>query len=152
MRALGLTVNLFANHLYYFGDVHRELTLGPDRAARMNACRDAAEVFGGNFAIHSDAPVTPMAPLFTAWCAVNRQTMSGRTMGEAQCITVEEALQAITLGAAYTLHMDHEIGSIETGKRADFAVLGDDPLTVEPRALKDVPVLGTVLDGRVNLV
>jgi len=56
------------------------------------------------------------------------------------------------LGAAATLKMDREIGSIETGKRADFAVLGDDPTAVDPMALKDVPVLGTVLGGRVNLV
>ena len=77
--------------------------------------------------------------------------MSGRTMGAAQCITLAEALYAVTLGAAFTLKMDHEIGSIETGKRADFAILGDDPTAVDPVALKDVPVLGTVLDGRVHL-
>ena len=90
-------------------------------------------------------------PLGGAWCAVNRQTMSGRTLGEAQKITVPEALYAVTMGAAYTLKMDDEIGSIETGKRADFAVLGEDPLAVDPAALKDVPVLGTVLGGRVAL-
>ncbi|MEE4347472.1 MAG: amidohydrolase family protein, partial [Paracoccaceae bacterium] len=106
---------------------------------------------GVHVALHSDAQVTPLGPLFTAWCAVNRQTMSGRTLGAAQRITVPEALYAITLGAAFTLKMDHEIGSIETGKRADFAILGDDPTAVDPMALKDVPVLGTVLDGRVHL-
>ena len=105
-----------------------------------------------NVAIHSDAPVTPMAPLFTAWCAVNRQTMSGRTLGNAQRITVHEALFAITLGAAYTLKLDREIGSIQTGKRADFTVLGEDPTAVDSLTLKDVPVLGTVFGGRVHLL
>ena len=57
----------------------------------------------------------------------------------------------ITLGAAYTLKLDDEIGSIECGKRADFAVLGDDPTSVDPAALKDVPVLGTVLGGNIHL-
>ena len=61
-----------------------------------------------------------------------------------------EALYAITMGAAYTLKLDAEIGSIEAGKRADFAILGDDPLAVAPMALKDVPVLGTVLGGQVH--
>jgi predicted amidohydrolase YtcJ len=102
-------------------------------------------------AIHSDAPVTPMGPIFTAWCAVNRRTMSGRILGEEQRISVHEALFAITLGAAYTLKLDAEIGSIETGKIADFAILGDDPLSVDRAELKDVPVLGTVSGGRVHL-
>ncbi|MFU8881586.1 MAG: amidohydrolase [Rhodobacterales bacterium] len=147
---LGICTNIFSNHIWYFGDQHIALTVGEDRAFRMNAARSALDA-GVHVALHSDAPVTPLGPLFTAWCAVNRQTMTGRTMGAAQCITVAEALYAVTMGAAYTLHMDHEIGSIETGKRADFAILGDDPLTVEPMALRDVPVLGTVLDGVVHL-
>lgn len=147
---LGICTNIFSNHIWYFGDQHAALTVGEDRACRMNAARAALDA-GVHVALHSDAPVTPLGPLFTAWCAVNRQTMSGRTLGAAQCITVPEALHAITLGAAFTLKMDHEIGSIETGKRADFAILGDDPTTVDPMALKDVPVLGTVLDGRVHL-
>jgi hypothetical protein len=148
---LGICVNLFANHIWYFGDQHAALTIGEDRAMRMDACRSAANA-GVHFTIHSDAPVTPLGPLFTAWCAVNRTTMSGRTLGGAQCLTVMEGLHAITLGAAYTMGLDDEIGSIETGKQADFAVLGADPTAVDPAALKNVPVLGTVLGGRVNLL
>ena len=104
---------------------------------------------GVALAIHSDAPVTHLAPLFTAWCAVNRLTSAGRVLGEAERLGVEDALHAITLGAAFTLGLDDEIGSIETGKRADFAVLEEDPLAVDPSALKDVPVWGTVVGGRV---
>ncbi|MEY8840032.1 amidohydrolase, partial [Cribrihabitans sp. XS_ASV171] len=148
---MGVCTNIFANHIWYFGDQHAALTIGEDRAQRMDAVRAALDE-GVRVAIHSDAPVTPMGPLFTAWCAVNRQTMTGRTLGEAQRISVQEALYAITLGAAYTLKLDAEIGSIETGKIADFAVLGDDPTAVGKLALKDVPVLGTVSGGHVNLV
>ncbi|WP_340107294.1 amidohydrolase [Pikeienuella sp. HZG-20] len=150
MKALGLCANLFANHIWYFGDMHVEKSIGEDRARRMDACRTALDE-GVPLAIHSDAPVTPLAPLFTAWCAVNRITMSGRCLGPAQRIEVSEALHAITLGAAYTLKLDHEIGSIEAGKIADFAVLADDPTAVEPMALKDVAVLGVVSGGRVFL-
>ena len=146
IKQLGLCVNLFANHIYYFGDKHYELTIGPDRAMRIDACGTALRE-GIPFAIHSDAPVTPMAPLFTAWCAVNRVTESGRLLGGDERIGVEDALRAITLGAAHTLHLDHEIGSIEAGKRADFTVLEGDPLAVAPEALKDVPIWGTVLGG-----
>lgn len=147
MARLGMCVNLFANHLYYWGDAHRELTMGPDRAMRMDACGTALAA-GVPLAIHSDAPITPLGPLFTAWCAVNRLTSTGQKLGEAECISVPDALRAITMGAAFTLALDHLIGSIEIGKYADFCVLGDDPLAVAPEALKDVSVLGTVIGGR----
>ena len=148
MASLGMCVNLFANHHFYWGDEHYRLTVGPERAERMNACRTAL-ASGVPMAIHSDAPVTPLGPLFTAWESVNRITASGRTQGEGEKISVDAALYAITMGAAYTLHLDGEIGSIEVGKKADFAVLEDDPTTVDPMALKDVRVWGTVQNGRI---
>ncbi len=148
MAKLGVCVNHFANHHFYWGDEHYRLTVGPERAERMNACRTALDN-GVPLAIHSDAPVTPLGPLFTAWCAVNRITSSGRTQGEHEKISVAEALYAITIGAAYTLGMDDEIGSIEAGKHADFAVLEKDPTTCDPLTLKDIPVWGTVQGGRV---
>ncbi len=148
MGALGVCVNLFANHHFYWGDEHRRLTVGPERAERMNACRTALDS-RVPMAIHSDAPVTPLGPLFTAWCAVNRITASGRVQGEHERITVAEALHAITRGAAHTLHLDDEVGSIEVGKRADFAVLEEDPTAIDPMELKDITVWGTVQGGRV---
>ena len=148
MRALGMCANLFANHLFYWGDIHYARTLGPERAERMDACGTALAT-GVPFAIHCDAPVTPIGPLFTAWCAVNRLTASGRTLGETEKISVTDALRAITLGAAYTLKLDEELGSIDVGKRADFAILDDDPLSAPPEKLKDIGVWGTVLGGKI---
>ena len=148
MAALGMSVNLFANHQFYWGDEHYNLTVGPDRALRMNAARTALDC-GVPLAVHSDAPITPLGPFFTAWCAVNRLTRSGRVQGEHEKITVDEALWAITMGAAHSLHMDGLVGSIEVGKRADFAVLESDPRAANPEELKDVEIWGTVQGGRV---
>lgn len=148
MKALGMCVNLFPNHHFYWGDQHYETTIGPERAIRMNACATALAV-GVPMAIHSDAPVTPLGPLFTAWCAVNRRTATGRVLGEYERIGVADALRTITLGAAYTFKMDGEVGSIECGKHADFAVLEDDPLKIGAERLKDVRVWGVVQGGRV---
>lgn len=147
MARLNMCVNLFANHHYYWGDEHYRLTVGPERAERMNACRTAL-ANGVPMGIHSDAPVTPLGPLFTAWCAVNRITASGRVQGEYEKISVDDALYAITLGAAYTLKLDGEVGSIESGKHADFAVLEDDPTEVGGEKLRDVRIWGTVQGGR----
>ena len=148
MEKLGLCVNLFANHLYYWGEEHYGKTVGPERAERMNSCKTALDN-DVPLAIHSDAPVTPLGPLFTAWCAINRQTISGRILGESERISIDQALRAITLGAAYTLKLDSEIGSIEVGKKADFAVLEDDPYDVSPEKIKDIKVWGTVQNGRI---
>jgi predicted amidohydrolase YtcJ len=139
-------VNFFSNHLWYWGDQHAELTLGPDRAARLDPCADAVDA-GVPFALHSDAPVTPLGQLHTMWCAMNRLTPSGRVLGPAQRIDAARALRAVTLDAAWLMHLDHEIGSIEVGKRADFTVLDDDPLEVDPMRVRDLDVLGTVLGG-----
>ncbi len=150
IKALGVCVNLFANHVYYWGDVHYETTMGPERAARVDATGTAKRL-GVPFSIHSDAPVTPLSPLFTAWCAVNRVTSGGRVLGkETEALSVADALAAITIGAAYTMKMDHLVGSIAAGKFADFAVLDEDPLAVAPDKLKDVPVWGTVIGGLVK--
>ena len=146
MAANGMCVNLFANHIWYWGEQHRALTMGPSRAERLDACATALAC-GVPLGIHSDVPVTPLAPLFTAWCATNRLTPAGRVLGSAERITVPQALHAITLGAAYTLKLDHLIGSIDVGKFADFAVLDEDPYNVPTVALRDVKVHATVLGG-----
>ncbi len=149
MKVLGVCANLFANHLYFWGDAHYERTMGPERAARLDAA-GTAERLGVPYAIHSDAPVTPLGPLFTAWCAVNRRTAAGRVLGPEERLDVAQALRAVTIGAAFTLRMDDCVGSIEAGKFADFAVLEDDPFAVAPEALKDIVVWGTVCGGRVH--
>jgi len=148
MATLGMCVNLFANHVFYWGEQHRAITMGPSRALRLDACGTALAE-GVPLAIHSDTPVTPVDPLFTMWCAVNRLTPTGRVLGEGERISPAQALHAVTLGAAYTLNLDHAIGSIDVGKFADFAVLDDNPLEVAPEAIKDIGVHATVMGGRV---
>ena len=112
----------------------------------MNAAATALAE-GVQLSMHSDAGVTPLGSLHVAWCAVNRLTSTGDVLGPDERISVGDALRAVTLGAAYQLKMDDEIGSISPNKWADFAVLEEDPFTVDPVALKDIPVWGTVVGG-----
>ncbi len=146
MAALGMCANIFSNHIFYWGDQHRDRSIGPERAAKMDACATALRE-GVSFSIHSDAPVTPMGHLHTMWCAVNRLTSTGHVLGPGECISVMDALHAATIGAAFQLKLDHVMGSIEVGKFADFAILDDDPLSVDPVVLKDIPVWGTMVGG-----
>ncbi|MFM8411996.1 MAG: amidohydrolase [Alphaproteobacteria bacterium] len=146
MARLGLCANIFTNHAWYWGDQHWNLTMGPERTRAMWACRTALRE-GVALSTHSDSGVTPIGQLMTMWCAVNRLSHTGRRLGEEERITAAEALHATTLGAAFQLHLDHEIGSIECGKLADFTVLENSPLDVDPLAIKDIRVWGTVIGG-----
>ncbi|HNF05929.1 MAG TPA: amidohydrolase family protein, partial [Mycobacterium sp.] len=148
MGRLGICANIFTNHIWYWGDQHYEQTMGPERARGMWACRTALEN-RVPLSFHTDSGVTPIGHLMTMWCAVNRVTPSGRVLGEYERITPYEALHAATVGGAFQLHMDHEIGSIEAGKFADFAVLDASPLDVDPMAIRDIGVWGTVVGGQV---
>ena len=146
MATLGACANIFANHIWAWGDQHMDITVGPDRASRMNATATALR-HGVTISLHSDTPVTPLGPLHTMKHAVTRLTVSGRVMGEAERISAQQALEAITLGGAYMLKMDHEIGSLEAGKFADMAVLSHDPLEVPAEEIGQIHVLGTVVGG-----
>ena len=148
-KALGVHVNFFANHTFYWGDQHRDETVGKDIAQRMNPAREALDL-GLNVAIHSDAPVSPLGPLHVMWAAVNRVTASGAILGPKQRISAQEGLRAITIGPARTLGMETEIGSLAVGKRADITVLDNDPLAIDPMAIKDINVIATLLDGEVT--
>ena len=149
MARLGMCANIFSNHIFYWGDQHRSTTVGPDRAARMDACA-TADLEGVRYSVHSDASVTPLGSLHTMWCAVNRVTATGDVLGPHERISVDRALRAVTVDAAHQLRMDHEIGTIEAGKLADFVALAADPYDVDPMMLKDIEVHGTVVGGEIT--
>lgn len=146
MTAMGVSVSFFPAHIYYWGEYHRDVTLGPERVEDMCPTRWAAER-GLRFTIHNDAQVTPTRPLHLMWCAVNRRTAQGNRIGSGQAITAREALRAHTIDAAWQVFRGHERGSIEPGKRADFAVLSDNPLET-PETIHEIRVEQTIVKGK----
>lgn len=145
-RNLGMSANFFVNHVWFWGDQHRDITVGPDRARHIDPCATADRI-GLNYSIHTDAPVTPPGHLHTMWAAVQRRTPSGDVLGGSERIGIDRAFHAATIDAAYQLHLDHLIGSLEVGKFADMTVLEEDPYDVDPQRIKDITVWGTVLGG-----
>lgn len=145
---LGVCLNMFVNHIYYWGDIHRDKTLGYSRSRRMQPLSSALSL-NIPVAMHSDAPVTPLGPLFSMWCSIARKTASGQSLGEHESLTIQQALYAVTLGAAYTLHMDDKVGSLEVGKYADMVVLDKDLYDIDSDDLPDLVVQATVLGGQV---
>jgi len=145
MRTLGVIPSFFSLHTYYWGDRHRDLFMGPVRAARMSPAQSALER-SVRFTIHCDAPVVPMEPLRLIWSAVNRKSSSGRDIGPAERITPMQALRATTIDVAYQYRDEDIKGSLETGKLADFVILSASPLD-DPAQIDEIQVLETYVGG-----
>jgi predicted amidohydrolase YtcJ len=146
MKALDVIPSFFTLHTYYWGDRHRDLFMGPERAARMSPARSAIE-HGLRFTIHCDAPVVPMEPLRLVWAAVNRRSASGALIGEEQRITPNQALRAVTIDAAYQ-HFEEDLkGSLEPGKLADLVILSRSPLD-NPDQIDAIEVCETIVGGQ----
>jgi predicted amidohydrolase YtcJ len=146
MRALGVIPSFFSLHTFYWGDRHRTIFMGPERAARMSPARSALER-GVRFTIHCDTPVVPMEPLRLVWAAVNRRTRSDFVVGEAERLTPLEALRAVTIDAAFQHFEEERKGSLEPGKLADLVVLSRSPLE-EVETIDRIQVMETVIGGR----
>jgi predicted amidohydrolase YtcJ len=145
---LGVTVSFFPGHLYYYGDVLLDDLFAPEVAERWMPMGSALRE-GVRFSMHNDPPMTPPNALLNIQTAVMRKARgSGRTLGAAQRIGVAAAIRAQTIDAAYQLFMENEVGSLELGKCADFAVLSDNPLKVEPEAIAEIKIECTWVDGR----
>lgn len=95
----------------------------------------------------SDRYVVKGAPLLGIHDAVNQRTDAGEPFVPEEALTVEQALRAFTLDAAYASFDEHRKGSITPGKLADLVVLGANPLEVAPSVLRDVPVVATMIGG-----
>lgn len=148
MHELGVGGSFFINHVYYWGDRHEQIFLGPDRAHRIDPLAEAVE-YNVLFTLHSDSPVTPISPLFSVWAAVNRLTSDGKVLGPEQRIDVVTALRSMTAYGAKLNFEENEVGTIELGKRADFVVLAEDPTAIDPLDIKDISIMATLIDGRV---
>ena len=146
VRELGLYVSFFPGHVYYWGDRHREVFLGPERAARINPMRSALDR-GIPVTLHHDSPVTPPDILTAVWSAVNRVTSGGRELGPEQRMTPREAVRAVTIDAARQLFEEERKGSIEVGKLADLVLLAANPLTADPMRIREIVVEETVKEG-----
>jgi predicted amidohydrolase YtcJ len=153
VAALGIIPSFFVSHTYYWGDRHREIFIGPERALRIDPCKSALKR-SIRFTHHNDTPVTPISPLLSVWSAVNRissngNLISGNDPGSDQRIDVYNALKGVTIDAAYQGFEESFKGSIKDGKLADFVVLDKNPLAVNPGTIKDIKIMATIVNDQI---
>lgn len=147
IAALGAIVSANPYYLFSMGDKYAAGNLGEQRASEMVRLGSLLKN-KVPFSLHSDFTMAPIQPLLLAWIAVNRITADGKPMAPQEKIPVYNALQAITCNAAFVLRMEEITGTIAKGKKADFVILEENPMKIEPIKLKDIKILETVFEGR----
>ncbi len=148
IAALGAIVSANPYYVTGFADRFSEIGLGPERARAMVRLAPL-EKAGVSVSLHSDLPMAPADPLYLAWSAVTRRTNDGNVLRPDLALSVDAALRAITIDAAYSWRMESQIGSIVEGKIANFTILRENPYEVDPERWKDIDVVATVFEGEV---
>jgi len=147
MKALGVQPSFLMNHVRLYGAAYRDQIFGPERAAFMDPAGACVKA-GLPFTLHTDGPCSPPGPLALIATAVTRRCIIDKSIvGPDQAVSLDDAIRAVTLDAARQLGQGDRLGSLETGKEADFTILETDPYTVSPDAIADIKVSETWVAG-----
>ena len=149
MKDLGVSPSFLINHVYFWGQTMRDNVFGAEKVQLLDRCA-TVENAGVKWTMHSDAPVSNMGTLQKIRVAVTRDLWKepGNVLAPQEKVSVEAAIRAVTINAAWQCHSEHEIGSLEKGKLADFVVLDSDPRKVKPTAISDIKVSETWMNGK----
>jgi predicted amidohydrolase YtcJ len=149
MKELGVSPSFLINHVHYWGHTMRDNVFGPEKVELLDRCA-AVERAGLQWTMHTDAPVSPLGTLQKIRVAVARDLWKepGTILAPQERVSVEAAIRAVTINAAWQCHSDHEIGSLERGKFADFVVLEQDPRRVDATDISNIRVSETWMDGQ----
>ncbi len=147
MEKLGIIPSFFNMHTYYWGDWHRDEIFGKERAYRLEPAASAIKR-KMIWTSHHDAPVALPDSIRILSSCVTRKSRSGEVIGADQRVSMAEALKALTIHAAYQNGEEDRKGSIEVGKLADFVVLSENPMTIDPDNIMDIKVLETIKEGQ----
>jgi predicted amidohydrolase YtcJ len=147
MKVLGIIPSFFSMHTYYWGDWHRDETLGKERAYRISPTVSARKR-DMIFTQHHDAPVAFPDSRRVLHSTVNRVSRSGDIIGPDQRVSPYIALKAITDWAAFQAFEEKLKGTLTVGKLADFVILDQNPLKIDPMKIADVSINATIKEGK----
>jgi len=147
VKRLGIMPSLFPMHTFYWGDWHREHTVGPELVDDISPTGWCVQR-GIRFSSHHDAPVAFPDSMRILDATVTRRSRSGDIIGPAQRVDVITALKAMTIWPAWQHHEEATKGSIEVGKLADLVILSADPTAVNPENLDQIEVVQTIKEGQ----
>jgi predicted amidohydrolase YtcJ len=141
---LGIGISAASHYVNFMGDQYKPVIA--EKAEFITPLASAFEA-GLHVTLHSDAPLAPPMPLLAAGRHMTRATREGGVSTPSERLTAEQALRSVTIEAAWSLGLEEEIGSIEIGKRANFTILGANPMELPGESWGAIPIQGVVIDG-----
>lgn len=146
---LGVVPSFTIGHVHYWGSAFDNFIIGPERAKRIDPAAEIKRA-GGKFTLHSDTPVSNVGPLNYITEAVTRvwQLPPKKVLGPDQVISVDDAIRAVTIDAAYQIFADNKVGSLEVGKQADLVVLEKNPRSTPAEQIRNIKVKETWVNGQ----
>ncbi len=146
---MGVVPSFTIGHVDFWGEAFNDHLIGAERSKRIDPAGDFKRA-GARFTLHSDSPVSPIGPLSYISEEVTRewQLPPQKVLGPTQAVTVDDAIRAITINAAYQIFADNIVGSLEVGKQADLVVLEKNPRKTSPADIRNIKVNETWLDGK----
>ncbi len=147
VKSLGAIISANPYYVTALSDLYSKKGLGPERALEMVRLGDVDRA-GIRFGLHSDMPMAPGSPLVLMHAAVNRINFANEVAGPKQRVSPLAALKGVTLDAAYIMGLEDDYGSISEGKLANFTILSENPLSVNPQIIKDIEIKATIVEGK----
>ena len=147
VKSLGAIISANPYYVTALSDLYSKKGLGPERALEMVRLGDVDRA-GIRFGLHSDMPMAPGSPLVLMHAAVNRINFANEVAGPKQRVSPLAALKGVTLDAAYIMGLEDDYGSISEGKLANFTILSENPLSVNPQTIKDIQIKATIVEGK----
>jgi len=146
MKRLNITPSFHTNHLYFYGKALSNDILGKERSQQILPIGFAQQL-GLKYSMHADQPMFESKPFHLIQTAMLRQTKEGDTLGLNQKISLLNGLKAMTINAAWQLHMEDKIGSLEKGKYADFIIVDKNPFKILTSELDQIKIEQTFING-----
>ena len=147
MKTLNVQPSFLMNHVRFYGAAYRDQIFGPERAAFMDPAGACVKA-GLPFTLHTDGPCSPPGPLALISTAVTRRCIIDNSLvGPDQAVSLDDAIRGVTIHAAHQIGQGDRLGSLETGKEADFTILERDPYKVDPDGIADIKVSETWVAG-----
>jgi len=141
---LGIGISAASHYVNFMGEDYKPVIA--EKAEYITPLASAFEA-GLRVTVHSDAPLAPPMPLLAAGRHMTRATREGGISTPSEILSAEQALRAVTIEAAWSLGLEDEIGSIEVGKRANFTIVGVNPMILPGESWGAIPIRGVMIDG-----